>query len=86
MNMLLGNLNTKQIQERLGITLTTEETTRLESMRQDNAQSIASDKWHGFDIPFNIVCGSRETAVKIYGILKPYSEFMKEQLQISIEN
>jgi hypothetical protein len=83
--MLLGNLTTKQLQERLGITLQDNEETTLESMRQNNAQSIAKDKWHCFDIPLTMLCGSIETATKICEILKPYSKFMKEQLQISIE-
>jgi Mg2+/Co2+ transporter CorB len=84
MRILLGNLNTKQIQQRLGITLPEEDVSTLDSMRQEKAENIAPDKWHCFDIPFTMVCGSMETATKVYEILKPYSSQMNEPLQISI--
>lgn len=85
MGILLGNLNTKQIQQRLGITLPEEDVSTLDSMRQEKAENIASDKWHCFDIPFTMVCGSMEAATKVYEILKPYSSQMNEPLQISID-
>lgn len=85
MGILLGNLNTKQIQQRLGITLSEEDVSTLDSMRQEKAENIASDKWHCFDIPFIMVCGSMEAATKVYEILKPYSSQMNEPLQISID-
>jgi hypothetical protein len=85
MSFLLGNLTTTQLQERLGITLKTSEILFLEECRQDKASDIESDKWHCFDIPFNLICGSRETAIKVYNILNPYSDLMQEKLQISIE-
>ena len=85
MGILLGNLNTKQIQQRLGITLPEEDVSTLDSMRQEKAENVASDKWHCFDIPFTMVCGSMEAATKVYEILKPYSSQMNEPLQISID-
>lgn len=84
MAVYLGNLTTLQLQERLGITLTNEELDTLESMRQDRASNVSKDKWHCFDIPFTLVAGSMETATKVYQILLPYNDQMKNRLQISI--
>ncbi len=82
MSIMLGNLSVKQITERLGIEITEDERKALEDSRQENAQNIAPDKWHGFDIPFMIVCGSRDAAVKVMEILKPYSNKMRCPIQI----
>lgn len=86
MSILLGNLTTKQIQTKLDIQLSDNDLELLDSMRQDSASSIKPNEWHGFDIPFNIVCGSMETAQKVYDILKKYGDKMKGQLQISVED
>ena len=82
--MMLGNLSVAQIEERLGIQLAEAERSEMESMRQMKATGIAPDKWHGFDFPFMIVCGSREMAEKLYKMLSPYGGKMKCQLQIGI--
>lgn len=86
MGILLGNLTVQQIEERLGITLTDEERQFLISTRQEKAENIAKDKWHCFDMPFNMVCGSRDFVMKVYEVLKPYSDKMIVPLQVSIES
>lgn len=84
MSIMLGNLTVKQIQQRLGIELTESEESKLLNRKQDEASDIAKDKWHCFDLPFVLVCGSYETAVFVHDILSPYSDKMNTQLQISI--
>lgn len=84
MNIYLGNLTVGQITERLEITLTDEEILIMNKSNQESAQNIAPDKWHCFDIPFTIACGSMDMAIKIRDLLSPYSEKMKQPLQISI--
>lgn len=84
--VMLGNLSVQQIEERLGIKLTDEERAFLSSLRQERAEKIAKDKWHCFDIPFVMVCGSRETAMKICEILRPYESKMTRAIRIAIES
>ena len=38
--------------------------------------------WHCFDMPFTIVCGSKEFATKIFEKLSPYGKDMKCQMGI----
>lgn len=85
MSIFLGNMQADEIQKRLGITLAKEEKNKLNSHIQQSASNIAKDKCHCFDIPFVIVCGSYDVAVLINEILSPYSNDMKTQIQISIE-
>jgi len=82
--LLLGNLTVQQLEKRLGIVLINDEREFLTSTRQPGASNIEKDKWHCFDIPFNMVCGSRDFATKVYEVLKPYSDKMIEPLQVSI--
>ena len=82
MNIMLGNLTVKQIEDRLGIALTEEEITILKESHQDAANNIAPDKWHCFDMPFAIRCGSKEFAEKLVSVFKPYSSKMKTQFRI----
>lgn len=86
MQILLGNLTTIQIEERLGITLKEDERSLLNTMRQEKAENIKPGAWHCFDIPFVIVCGDTETATKVCEILGPYSKSMKEPIRIAKEN
>lgn len=82
MAIYLGNLNTKQILERLGVTLSEEDYRKMESMREDNAD-VPKGKWHGFDLPFQITCGDKEVASKIVEILSPLVSSFKTQIQIA---
>jgi hypothetical protein len=85
MSVFLGNLSIHQIQERLGIELTAEEVKFFESSWQERASDIDPNKWHCFDMPFMLACGSREFAIKVYGILGQYSDQMTTQLQVGVE-
>lgn len=82
MDIYLGNLSVKQMEKRLGIILKDEDVKVLNSMREDNAQNIADDKWHCFDIPFAIRCGSMDAAIIVRDILSPYSDKMKCKFNI----
>ena len=53
MGIMLGNLSVKDIETRLGITLSAEDVAVLQEKRQENVSvPLASGKWHCFDIPF----------------------------------
>lgn len=82
MAIYLGNLSVNQIEERLNIILTDMERDNLSKMRESNACNIPDGKWHCFDIPFMIMCGSKETAIIIRDILAPYSSEMACKIQI----
>ena len=86
MNIYLGNLTTKQIEERLEITLTDDERKELEECRENTCDKVAgNDVWHCYDLPFEMVCGSPKVADKVYKILSPYSDKMRGQLRVSAD-
>lgn len=80
--MKLGNLSIMDVERRLNITLSDANRDKLESMRQIEANDIQPGKWHCFDIPFQLVCGNRDTAVVIRDILALYEGQMKGDIQI----
>ena len=82
MSIYLGNLSVKQIEERLSIYLSSEERKILIDSREQKAEHIPEGKWHCFDIPFIILCGSMDTAKKIRDILAPYSDKMACKIEI----
>ena len=84
--MMLGNLNTEQIEKRLGIEFPKEIREFMKNTHQSKAENIQKGKWHCFDIPFNLVCGDMEVATKIFNSLKDKSSECKEQLQFSLSN
>ena len=84
--IMLGNLSLKQIEERTGISVSSEDRETLGEMRQEKAENIASGKWHCFDLPFMIMCGDKPTAEKVVKILSQYDwTKSKEALRISWE-
>ena len=83
MAIYLGNFTVKELEDKHSFTLSDEERATLESMRQDKAENIKSDKFHIFDIPRVIACGSKDTAIKVYEILKRYS--IKGHIEIGVE-
>lgn len=86
MEIMLGNLTLKQIEDRTGIKLSAEDRAELNGMRQEKAENIASGKWHCFDLPFMIVCDDKPTAEKMVKILSAYDwSKAKQALQISWE-
>lgn len=84
MGILLGNLSVRELEEKHGFVLSDEDRQALESIRQSNAQKIEAEKFHIFDMPRTILCGSYDTAVKVHEILKKYK--IKGQISISIDN
>lgn len=82
MGILLGNLSVRELEEKHGFTLSDEDRQALESMRQSSAQKIEDGKFHIFDMPRHILCGSYDTAVKVHEILKKYE--IKGSIGISI--
>lgn len=81
---MLGNLSVSQIEKRLGIEFPEEIREFMEETRHQNANDIPTGKWHCFDIPFNIVCGDMETAIKIFESVKHRSDECKKPLQFSL--
>lgn len=81
MSIRLGNLKTNEVLERLGVQLSKEDFKKLDDLRDDLAD-VPKGKWHGFDIPFQIVCGDRETAKTVVKFLSPYADNFKTQIQI----
>ena len=78
--MMLGNLNVKQIENRLGIEFPENIREFMKQTHQSAAENIGKGKWHCFDIPFNLVCGDMEVATKIFESVKEKSSECKEQL------
>jgi len=79
--MMSGNQSVSQIEKRLGIDFPD----GIREFMNRTHQQEAEGKWHCFDIPFNIVCGDMETAVKIYESVKDRSDLCQEALQFSIQ-
>lgn len=84
MAIYLGNFTVKRLEDEHSFTLSDEHRATLESMRQDNAENVKMDKFHIFDIPRVIACGSKDTAIKVYEILKQYS--IKGHIEIAVYN
>lgn len=82
MAIYLGNLTVKELESEHSFSLSDADRETLESMRQDNAYNIDSEEFHIFDFPRTIACGSKDTALKVYNILKHYS--IKGQFGISV--
>lgn len=84
MSIMLGNLSSAAIEDRLGIKFPDEIKKYMDNNRQLEASNIKAGKWHCFDTPFTIVCGDYQTAEKIYNSVKDQSGLVKEQLQFAI--
>ena len=81
MGIRLGNLTVKEIEERCEIVLSEEDRHFLEQSRQENVSiPIEANKWHCFDMPFLVCCGSKTFATVIYERLRNYE--IKGQLGI----
>ena len=80
--MMFGDLKTTDIEKRLNITLSDTDRDKLEGMRQSKANGIIPGKWHCFDMPFQILCGDKDTAAMIDDILAPYRSQMKGIIRI----
>jgi len=83
MGIMLGNLTPDQIARRLKIELTEEHKKQLLDAWQQKAEDIAKDKWHCFDIPFMMVCGSKSTAERFRDLFLTYDLSKGEMFRIS---
>lgn len=82
MIIYLGNLTVKELEDKHSFALSNEHRATLENMRQNKAENVESDKFHIFDIPRAIACGSKDTAIKVYEILKQYD--IKGHIEIGV--
>lgn len=84
MSLFLGNLSARQMCDRLGIEYT-QQIADMELARQHNANvKRGTDKWHCFDIPFFVMCGSYEVAEVWRDLLTPAEHQMKEPISFGI--
>lgn len=84
MSIYLGNLSIKDIEKRLGIEIKEKHREWFTQHHQTDASIVQVGKWHCFDIPFTIVCGDMKTAIYVNDALKEFSNEMKTQIVISI--
>lgn len=84
MIIYLGNMRISEIEFRAGIVFPEAPKDYMEPRHQASANSVKTDKWHCFDIPFVLVCGDIDTATVIHNHLKPFSNDFKEPLRIAL--
>ena len=84
MSIYLGNLDVIDIERRAGVEFSDELRDYMKDRKQNAAANVAPDKWHCFDLPFVLVCGSMEVAETIYKHLEPVAKQFKEPMQISV--
>jgi len=84
--MMLGNFDVKKMENRLGVDFPEPFRTEFSKCNQSSASNIEKGKWHCFDIPFTLVCGSKDLAEKVRDNLMPLSKQMKAQLNVVIGN
>lgn len=86
MGIRLGNLTITAVEEKHDFKLSNEERELLESMRQDDAQTIEKGQFHVFDEPMTMfVCDSAETRTDVIKILSKYNSDIKGQLGVGFE-
>lgn len=83
MAIYLGNLSTNQIADRLGITMSEDDISVMESFRCQSAD-VKFGGWHCFDLPFVCVCGGMKAAEKVRDIMIKYASKMHGEFQISL--
>lgn len=84
MSVYLGNVTMEQLQERVGTVFEPEDIARLKKTHSDNAEVAGKDEWHCFDMPFTLVCGSRETAENVVDILKNYAGKFTRRVAVEV--
>lgn len=85
--IFLGNLTIKEIEDRLNIILSEEDKKILSESKQEEAENIKKGKWHCFDLPFMIVCGDKQTAIKLNELFSSYDlNHAKQCCQLTWEN
>ena len=84
MGIMLGNLSVKDIETRLGITFSAEDSAFLQETRQKNARiSIETGKWHCFDIPFIFMTANEQDARMFREIFNKYSSQIHRRFEIA---
>ncbi len=86
MNVYLGNLTVKQIEQRLGIEFSEAERAELAATHHMGASNIPKGKWHCFDLPFIIACGGHDFAARVRDILTPYASRFNCQIEVGVDN
>jgi hypothetical protein len=81
--MMLGNLSVKEFSERSKVVFSDEDEKYLAEHRESHASVIPKDKFHIFDIPYSILCGSMEFTRELYGVLKKYDFSKSPELRIN---
>ena len=85
MNIYLGNLSIKDMEQRAGVQFPQELHAYMADRHQESATGIAVGKWHCFDIPFVLVCGYLQTATTIHSHLRDIAQEFKQPLQIALQ-
>lgn len=87
MSIYLGNLSIERMEDQMGIKFPEPFRTEFGKTRQNSADTskLKKDGWHCFDMPFTLVCGSKEFAQKIYDALKPQIKDIVQPLQVSVQ-
>jgi hypothetical protein len=83
MGIMLGNLTVGELEKRSGVTFSEEDRRFLGEYRVNHASVIPKDGFHIFDIPFCILCGSREFTQELYGVIKKYDFSKSPELRIN---
>ena len=81
-DILMGNMTIEQFEAEHNFHLTDQERAFFQSTRQDLATVIEKGRWHGFDMPREIVCGDKDMADKVYAILGKYSDQMSPPFRV----
>ena len=83
MNIMLGNLSLEQIEDRCGVTFPEPFRSTFKDKRQEHATIDKKGVWHGFDIPFVIVCGGEDLFNQVKDNLLPLADKFKKPLGIT---
>lgn len=84
MAIMLGNLTLEQMQKRCGFSFPQEALDILSNHQPEvNGRDIEAGRWHCFDIPFMVMCGSQEMAQSLAMTLMPFADKFKTPLQVS---
>ena len=82
MAIYLGNLNIREIEQKIGMELPLELKQYLDDKHQKEAENIQKGKWHCFDIPFIFVCGDFDMAMIVAKHLNPIADSFKKKMQL----
>lgn len=85
MNIFLGNLSVDQIMERSGVKFSDADIQWMNERRSQKTE-LPDGTWHCYDLPFMIICKTKDLAKEVADRLGRYDwRACKEALQISWE-